>query len=135
MRASGSMPRSAAHSSEQTTTQDAPSLTPGAFPAVVVPSGSKTGFNDASRSSVVSRRTPSSAATPPTGTISSSKRPASCAAAARSWERSAHASCSSRLIPSSRATADACWTMCRPSKVEVSPSKTVWSSTSPLPRR
>ena len=33
----------AANSSEQTTTQDAPSFTPGALPAVVVPSGSKTG--------------------------------------------------------------------------------------------
>ena len=42
-------------------------MTPGAFPAVVVPSGSKTGCSAASFSSVVSRRTPSSAATSPTG--------------------------------------------------------------------
>jgi hypothetical protein len=53
------------------------------LPAVVVPSGSNTGFSDASFSSVVSRRMLSSALTSPTGTISSSKRPASCAAAAR----------------------------------------------------
>ena len=39
--ASGSSPRRCANSSEQTITQLAPSLTPGAFPAVVVPSGSK----------------------------------------------------------------------------------------------
>ena len=75
---------------------EAPSLTPGALPAVVVPSGSKTGWSAASFSSVVSRRIPSSAITSPTATISSSKRPASCAAAARACERYAHSSCSSR---------------------------------------
>ena len=37
-------------------THDAPSLTPGALPAVVVPSGSKTGLSEASFSSEVSRR-------------------------------------------------------------------------------
>ena len=47
----------AANSSEQTITQLAPSLTPGALPAVVVPSGSNTGFSAASFSTVVSRRT------------------------------------------------------------------------------
>ena len=81
-----------ANSSEQTTTHEAPSFTPGALPAVVVPSGSKTGFSEASFSRVVSRRIHSSATTSPTATISSSKRPASCAAAARSCERSAQAS-------------------------------------------
>ena len=55
-------------------------MTPGAFPAVVVPSRSKTGGSAERRSSEESRRTLSSAVTPPTGTISSSKRPASCAA-------------------------------------------------------
>ena len=39
-----------------TTSAPAPSLTPGALPAVVVPSGSKTGLRLASFSSVVSRR-------------------------------------------------------------------------------
>src|SRR5204862_416375 len=80
---------------EQTTTHDAPSFRPGALPAVVVPSGSKTGRSAASFSSVVSRRIPSSAATPPTVTISSAKRPAPCAATARSCDRYAHSSCSS----------------------------------------
>ena len=70
----------------------APSLTPGALPAVVVPSGSKTGFSDASFSSDVSRLGPSSWSSSPTGTISSSKRPSSCACTARSCERSAQAS-------------------------------------------
>ena len=46
--------------------------------------------------------------TSPTGTISSAKRPASCAAAARWCERNAHASCSSREMPSSRATYEVC---------------------------
>src|SRR3712207_8749614 len=50
------------------------SLTPGALPAVVVPSGSKTGLSVASFSSEVSRRGPSSTAKSPTGTISSAKR-------------------------------------------------------------
>ena len=81
--ASGSIPCVRAQASEQTTTQEAPSFTPGALPAVVVPSGSKTGRRAASLSGVVSRRMPSSAVTSPTGTISSSKRPASCASAAR----------------------------------------------------
>ena len=67
----------------QTITQLAPSLTPGALPAVVVPSGSNTGFSAASFSTVVSRRTDSSAVTSPTATSSSSNRPSSCAAAAR----------------------------------------------------
>ena len=38
-------------------------------------------------------------------------------------------------MPSSRETLDACSTMCSPSKVEVSPSKTMWSTTSPFPSR
>ena len=77
------MPRRAAHSSLQTRTQVAPSLTPGAFPAVVVPSGSNTGASEASFSSDVSRRGLSSVSRSPTATISSAKRPASCAATAR----------------------------------------------------
>src|SRR5215218_2981067 len=90
--ASGSIPRLRAHSSLVTITQEAPSFTPGALPAVVVPSASTTGSRDASFSSEVSRRGLSSVATPSTPTISSSKRPASIAATARSCERYAHAS-------------------------------------------
>src|SRR5204863_396431 len=80
-------------------------------PAVVVPSGSKTGFSFARASIEVSRRGPSSATTSPTGTISRSKKPSSWARTARSCERSAQRSCSSREIPSSRETNDACSTM------------------------
>jgi hypothetical protein len=47
-RPSGSSPRFLANSSLVTTSAAAPSLTPGALPAVVVPSGSKTGFSFAS---------------------------------------------------------------------------------------
>src|SRR5581483_9259017 len=85
--ASGSSPRRFANSSEQTITHDAPSFTPGALPAVVVPSGSKTGLSFAKDSSEVSRRTLSSAVTSPTGTISSANTPESCAAAARWCDR------------------------------------------------
>ena len=46
-------------------------MTPGAFPAVVVPSGSKTGFSADSFSTVVSLRMLSSRSSSPTGTISS----------------------------------------------------------------
>ena len=42
-----------------------------------------------------------------TGTISSAKRPAAMAARARSWERTAKASASSRVMPSTRATSSA----------------------------
>ena len=132
--ASTSRPRLRANSSLVTITQPAPSLTPGAFPAVVVPfrvehrleRGQPLERGVAPRPS---RRPRSSS----TGTISSAKRPASCAAIARSCERSAHASWSSREIPSSRETNDACSTMCWLSKVEVSPSKTMRSISSPLP--
>ena len=80
----GSRDRAArAYSSEQTTTHEAPSLTPGALPAVVVPSGSKTGFSAASCSGEVSRRMLSSRSSSPAGTISSANLPASSAAAAR----------------------------------------------------
>ena len=77
------MPRLRAHSSLATRTHDAPSFTPGALPAVVVPSGSNTGLSAASFSSDVSRRGLSSASSSPTGTISSASSPASIAAIAR----------------------------------------------------
>jgi hypothetical protein len=105
------------------------------LPAVVVPSGSKTGVSFARDSREVSRRIDSSAATSPTGTISSPKRPSSCAAAARWCERSAHASCSSRVMPSSRETIELCWIMCCWSYASVSPSKIIESISSPLPIR
>src|ERR1043165_3593398 len=54
------MPRRDAKSSEHTITQEAPSLTPGAFPAVVVPSGSKTGGSAPPRSAVGPRPAPRS---------------------------------------------------------------------------
>jgi hypothetical protein len=64
-------------------TAPAPSFTPGALPAVVVPSGSNTGCSAASFSRDVSRRGTSSTATSPTGTISATKRPSSIALTAR----------------------------------------------------
>ena len=104
-----------------TTQAAAPSDICEAFPAVIVPPAWKAGFSLASDSSFVSRRTPSSRVNVTSrvvffpfsfnssnltlsGTISSSKRPSSCAAAARLWERSAKASCSSRVTPYLRAT-------------------------------
>jgi hypothetical protein len=107
----------------------------GAFPAVVVPSASKAGRNAASFSSDVSRRGPSSTAIPSTGTISSSKKPVSIACTARSCERSAQASWSSRAIPSSRETCDACSIMWRLSKVETRPSCVIRSITTSSPIR
>ena len=100
-------PRSRAQSSDASTSAAAPSFTPGALPAVVAPSFENTGGSAASRSAEVSRRGPSSVSTTVsprrpgivTGTISSASRPASMAAIARSWLRSAHASCCSRVMP------------------------------------
>ena len=103
-----------------TTTAEAPSLVCEELPAVTLPRAWNAGRSFASASSDVSRRGPSSIATvisvafggPPfgvcttrvvTGTISSAKRPASSAARARWWLRSAKASCSSREMPDSRA--------------------------------
>ena len=65
-----------AHSSLATSTHDAPSLTPGALPAVVVPSGSNTGFE---RGELLERRVAARALVrrraSPTGTISSREQP------------------------------------------------------------
>ena len=94
----------------------APSLICDELPAVTVPPARNTGRSLASAAVEVSRRGPSSTAkavsvtpgAPPplapstmrtgTGTVSSANRPASIAAIARSWLRSAKASCSSREI-------------------------------------
>jgi hypothetical protein len=89
----------------------------------------------ASFSSDVSRRGPSSLASPFMATISSARTPESVAATARSCERSAHSSCASRLMPSSRETLDACWIMWQESNVEMSPSCVIESTSSPFPSR
>ena len=60
MRASGSMPSSAALASLMTITAAAPSLSGQALPAVTSPSGRNTGFSSASFSTVVPARGPSS---------------------------------------------------------------------------
>ena len=62
-RASGALPRRSAARSEPTTRQAAPSLICDALPAVTEPPSRKAGLQRASFSSVVSRRTPSSAST------------------------------------------------------------------------
>ena len=105
-RASGVSPRSRARVSLITTTAAAPSLICDELPAVTVPLTWNAGRSFASASTDVSRRGPSSAEITTsvvaigleaegvsrvdvTGTISSVKRPASCAARARRWLSSA----------------------------------------------
>ena len=117
---------------------------PGALPAVTVPpSGWNAGFSFSSASSVESERGPSSAATmvspflpgTVTGTISSSNRPASCAAIARWCERSANSSCAWRVTSCLAATRSA-WIPMWTSQVEHHrPSCTVESTTFPSPSR
>ncbi len=124
------MPLAFAHSSEATTIAPAPSLTPGALPAVWVPSLVKMGGSLASASSEASRRGASSCSTTVspflplmvTGTISSSRRPSSTASKKASWLRSDHLSMSARVISSSSANSDASWAMCLPVKALVRPS-------------
>ena len=89
---SGSAPSARAFSSDAITSAAAPSLIPLAFPAVTVPPSRKAGFSAASFSAVTSGRGCSSTVTSPTGTSSSAKRPASCAAAQRCCDASANAS-------------------------------------------
>src|SRR5262245_38048481 len=105
-RARGVSPSLLAASSLATSTAAAPSVIWEEFPAVTTPSGLNAGLSPASRSSVVSRRTPSSTTSrsPPSSvaempTISRSNRPSSMARAARSCERRANASSSSRDRP------------------------------------
>src|SRR5690606_15962784 len=121
----------------------APSLMPGALPAVMQPLGSNTGRSLASFSRLVSRRGASSVSTvsvPPrtgtsTGTISSAMRPPSMAASARWWLRSAHWSCSSRLTLNSRAICSPWLPMWTSPKAHHNPSWMTESSTWPWPRR
>ena len=101
---SGSTPRSRAFSSDAITSAAAPSLIPDAFPAVTVPPARNAGFSVASFSSVVSGRGCSSRTMSPTETSSSSKRPASAAAAQRCCDWNANASWSSREMPQRSAT-------------------------------
>ena len=96
IRAFGSRPSSRARSSDMTTTAAAPSFSGQEFPAVTLPSGLKAGSSCASAASVEPRRGPSSAATPSQGVISRAKKPESWAATARSCERCAKRSMSSR---------------------------------------
>ena len=112
-RASGSSPCARAAASEATISAQAPSLSPDALPAVTVPPSRNGAGSDASFASVVSGRGCSSRSTmrgaprgpgTSTGTISTARRPASSAAAARCCERSAKASWSARAIRCSAAT-------------------------------
>ncbi len=79
------------------TSAAAPSLIPLEFPAVTVPPSRNTGWSAASFSAFVSGRGCSSRVTSPTGTSSSSNRPASAASAQRRCDRRANSSCSSRV--------------------------------------
>ena len=140
--------------SEATTVAAAPSVIPGALPAVTVPivaeprsspSGrSKAGPSFASASAVVSRRGPSSTATTVsrplasrtvTGASSASNRPSSMAATACWWDASANASWSSRETWSLMATRSAWVPMWQSSMLHHRPSRTVESSSVPLPSR
>ena len=93
----------------------APSLSGLEFPAVTVPSATKTGGSLASASMVASGRGPSSMVTTSsvfprrtaTGTSSSENIPEACAATARRWLRSANSSCTVRSISYSRASTSA----------------------------
>ena len=115
--ASTSRPRSLRELLARDDERAAPSFTPGALPAVVVPSGSKTGF---SARELLERRVAPRALVG--GEVADGddlvarSGPRRSPATARSCERSAQASCSSREMPSSRETNDACSTMCRLSK-------------------
>ncbi len=105
--ARGVRPWALAKASDVTTVALPPSLRPGALPAVTVPSFLNTGLSRARVSGEVSLRGDSSwliTVTPPfpftsSGTISSAKRPASCAATAFWWLSTEKASCSCRLMP------------------------------------
>ncbi|CAB4886692.1 unannotated protein [freshwater metagenome] len=99
-----------------TITAAAPSLSGHELPAVIWPSGRKTGLSAASASTVVPARGPSSRLTTVpsgivTGEISRSKKPFSMWATASCCERAANASISSRVTPSCSRTFSAVWPM------------------------
>ncbi len=111
-RARGVRPCCLAAASDATISMAAPSLTPEALPAVIVPSGRTTGFSLARLSMVVARGCSSwltMIGSPffwamVTGVISAARRPLAWAAEALAWLRRAKASWSSRLILKSTAT-------------------------------
>ena len=113
IRASGRRPSARARSASTSSTADAPSLIPDAFPAVTVPPSRNAGRSRASASAVVSARGCSSRATTTgspffwgtsTGTICQSNRPASIAATALRCDSSANASWRSRSTDQRSAT-------------------------------
>ena len=112
IRARGSRPNRFTASSDASSSAAAPSLTPDALPAVIVPSGRTMGFRALRASSVVSARGCSSRLTTisplrsgmVTGAISPSNQPLAWTAPARCWLRRAKASWSARLIWKSVAT-------------------------------
>ncbi len=108
-RARGLSPSSFAFSSEVSSTAAEPSFSGHELPAVTVPPSRNAGCSSASFSSEVLGRGPSSFVTVPlsgvsTGRISRSKKPLSCDSTARSCERFAYWSMSSRLTPNFSAT-------------------------------
>src|SRR5438034_5409398 len=110
----------------------APSLTPGALPAVIVASSEKTGLSRARPSRVVSGRGCSSAATvvvplgvaTAMGTSSSVKEPALRAVAYRCWLLYAYSSCRSRETSNSFATLLPSTAMWQPLAGSIRPSRT-----------
>ena len=114
---SGLKPRRAASAPDISTQAEAPSESWLALPAVTKAPSPRTGLSLARPSSVVSGRLPSSLASRVStsrvspvalsvtviialiGTISSSNRPAACAAAVRRWLSRLKASCASREMP------------------------------------
>ena len=154
IRASGLRPRRSTSRSLATTVAAAPSVIPGALPAVTVPSiaeprsspsgRAKAGLSRARASIVESRRGPSSmltivsrpfASRTVTGASSASKRPASIAAIAFWWLARAKASWSARLTTSRIATRSAWVPMWQSSNAHHRPSWTVESTKVPFPRR
>ena len=108
IRARGARPYFSTAASEATTMAEAPSFRVEALPAVTTEPPFTTGRSPARTSAVVPGRGPSSVSTTVwapffpvtvTGTVSSAKRPAAIAASARSCERTANASQSSREVP------------------------------------
>ena len=100
------MPRFSASSAVISTTAAAPSFSPLALPAVTVPSLEKAGRSFCIASMVAPSRMYSSLSTTMSplrvltvkGAISSSNRPAFCAASALFWLARANSSCCSRVI-------------------------------------
>ncbi len=113
-RASGVRPSSRAFVSDMITTAAAPSLSGQQLPAVIRPSGRKTGFSPDTPSSVTPARGPSSFDTTVpsgsvTGVMSLAQKPSAMAFSARFCDRTPNSSISSRVTPLSRARFSAVW--------------------------